>query len=103
MQCHYIDTDAFVLSIVSKDIIKGMKNLEDMCNFSNLDEKHELFSNKKLIGKFKLETPKNIWIDKFVCLRSKINSLKCDPSKNKFQVFLNLNQNILNLKSIKDV
>ena len=25
MQCHYIDTDAFVLNIVSKDIINGLK------------------------------------------------------------------------------
>ena len=33
-----------------------------MFDFSNLDEKHDLFSkkNKKVIGKFKVETPKNI-------------------------------------------
>ena len=27
-----------------------------------------------MVGKFKLETPKNIWIDEFVCLRSKVYS-----------------------------
>ena len=32
---------------------------------------------KKLIGKFKLETLKNIWIDEFFCLRSKAHSFNC--------------------------
>ena len=53
---------------------------------SNLDENHELFSNKnkKVIGKVKIETPKNIWIDEFVCLRSKVYSFKCkDEDENK--------------------
>ena len=27
--------------------------------------------NKKVVGKSKIETPKNIWIVDFVCLRSK--------------------------------
>ena len=88
IQLHYIDTDAFVLSVNTNDIIKDLKNLEDLFDFSNLDEKHELFSNKnkKRVGFFKIETPKNIWIDKFVCLGSKINSFKCgDDSKNKLK------------------
>ena len=41
-----------------------------------------------MIGKFKIETPKNIWIDEFVCLRSKAYSFKCknnDENKNKSQ------------------
>ena len=38
---------------------------------------------KKMIGKFIFETPENIWIDEFVCLRSKMYSFKCvDDSKN---------------------
>ena len=84
---HYMDTDSFVLSVNTKDIIKDLKNLEDIFDFSNLDKNHELFSNKnkKVIGKFKIETPKNIWIDEFVCLRSKMYAFKCaDDSKNKF-------------------
>ena len=88
IQVHYIDTDAFVLSIKTQDIIKDLKNLEDIFDFSNLDKNNELFSNKneKVIGKFKIETPKNIWIDEFVCLRSKMYAFKCGgDSKNKLK------------------
>ena len=63
-----------------------MKNLENLFDFSNLDENHDFFSNKtkKVIGKFKIETPKNIWIDEFICLRSKAHSFKCnDNNENK--------------------
>ena len=44
--------------------------------------------NKKVIGKFKIETPKNIFIDEFGCLRSKAYSFKCKDkieSKNKIK------------------
>ena len=90
LQLHYIDTDGMFLSMKTKDIIKDLKNLEEIFDFSNLDENHELFShkNKKIIGKFKIETPKNIWIDEFVCLRSKAYSFKCknnDENKNKIK------------------
>ena len=39
----------------------------------------KLFSNinKKVLGKFKIETLKNIWIDEFIALRSKAYSFKC--------------------------
>ena len=36
-----------ILSMKTENIIKYSKNLEDNFDFSNLDEKHELFSNKK--------------------------------------------------------
>ena len=90
IQLHYMDTDSFVLSVNTKDIIKDLKNLENIFDFSNLDKNHEIFSNKnkKIIGKFKIETPKNIWIDEFVCLRSKAYSFKCkneDENKNKIK------------------
>ena len=88
IQLHYMDTDSFVLSVDTKDIIKDIKNLEDIFGFSNLDKNHELFShkNKKVIGILKIETPINIWIDEFVCLRSKMYAFKCgDDSKNKFK------------------
>ena len=71
-----------------EDIIKYLKNLEDIFDFSKLDKNHELFSdkNKKLIGKFKFETPENIWIHDFVCLRSKMCAFKCgDDSKKKLK------------------
>ena len=85
---HYMDTDSFVLSLNTIDIIKDFKNLEDIFDFSNLDENHELFSNKnkKVIGKFKTETPRNIWIDEFICLRSKMYAFKSGKdSKNKLK------------------
>ena len=77
------------LSMKTKDIIKDLKNLEDIFDFSNLDKYHELYSekNKKVIGKFKIETPKNICIDEFVCLRSKAYSFKCkDNNENKNKI-----------------
>ena len=90
LQLHYIDTDGMILSMKTKDIIKDLKNLEDIFDFSNLDENHELFSNKnkKVIGKFKIETPRIIYVDEFFCLRSKTYSPKCknnDENKNKIK------------------
>ena len=88
IRLHYMDTDSFVLNVNTNDIIKDLKNLEDIFDFGNLDENHELFSNKnkKVLGKFKIETPKNNWIDEFICLRSKMYAFKCgDDSKNKLK------------------
>ena len=90
LQLHYVDTDGVILSMKTENIIKDLKNLEGIFDFSNLDENHELFSNKnkKIIGKFKIEIPKIIWIDEFICLRSKVYSFKCkdkDENKNKIK------------------
>ena len=42
--------------------------------------------NKKVIGKFKIGTPKNIWIDEFICLRSKMYAYRCENDcKNKLK------------------
>ena len=88
LQLHYVDTDGGILSMKTKNIINDLKNLEDIFDFSNLDEKHELFSNKnKKLGFFKIKTPINIWIDEFVCLRSKAYSFKCkDNNENKNKI-----------------
>ena len=69
-----MDCDSFVLSLKTENVTKDFKNLEDVFDFSSLDKDHEIFSNKnkKVIGKFKIETPKNIWIDEFIALRSKM-------------------------------
>ena len=88
IQLHYMDCDSFVLGIETQNIFNDLKNLEDFFDFSNLDKKHELFSNKnkKVVGKFKIETPENIWIDEFIALRSKCYAFKCgDNSKNKLK------------------
>ena len=86
IQSRYIDTDSFVLSVNTKDFIRKLKTLEDLFDFSNLIENHKLFSNKnkKVIGNFTIEKPKNFWIDEFVCLRSKKYAFKCgkDSKKN---------------------
>ena len=61
-QNHYTDCDSMVLSIKTDDIISDLKILEDLFDFSNLNSKNELFSNKnkKVLGKFKIETPESI-------------------------------------------
>ena len=105
LQLYYIDTDGMFLSMKTENIIMDLKNLEDIFDFSNLDKNHELYSerNEKSIGFFKIETPKNVWIDDFVCLKSKAYSFKCKDNKedkNKIKGFLILSQNILNLKKI---
>ena len=46
LQLHYIDTDGMILSMKTKDIIKDLKNLEEIFDFSNLDKNHELYSEK---------------------------------------------------------
>ena len=45
IQLHYMDCDSFVLSLKAENVIKDLKNFEDMFDFSNLDKDHELFSN----------------------------------------------------------
>ena len=85
---HYMDTDSFILSVNTKDIIKDLKKSEDVFDLSNIDKNHELFrdKNEKVISKIKIETPKNIWIDEFICLGSKMYAFKCgDDSKNKLK------------------
>ena len=73
MHLHYLDADGIVISINTKDIIKDLKSLEELIDFSNLNGNHELIINKneKGIGKFKLETPKIIWKDELEvkCMR----------------------------------
>ena len=63
----------------TKHIFNDLKTLEDIFDFSNLEESHVLFSNKnkEVFGFFKIETSKKIWIDELVCLRSKLFSFKC--------------------------
>ena len=60
LQLHYIGTDCFVLSIDSDNTNNDLKDLENIFDFSNLDNNRELYStkHKKLVGKFKTETPK---------------------------------------------
>ena len=84
------NTDILVFSVNTKINIKVLKNLEDLFDFSKLNKNHELYNdkNRKVIGKFKIETPKNFWIDECICLRSKVYSFKCgDDIKIKLKRF----------------
>ena len=92
VQIHYQDTDAFIMSLKSKDIINDLGELQrryDLFDFSNLDKNHKLFSieHKKIPGHLKIETPKSLYIDKFVCLRSKCYAYitQLDGYNNKFK------------------
>ena len=47
---------------------------------------YSVIEKKRVNGKLEIETPKNIWIDDFVCLRSKMYSFRCrDVRKNKLK------------------
>ena len=46
LQLHYMDTDSFVSSVITNDIIKDLKNLKDIFDFSKLDKDDGFFSNK---------------------------------------------------------
>ena len=88
LELHYMDTDSFELSVNAKDIVEELKNLEDLFEFSNINEDHELCSikNKKVVGKFEREILKNTCFEKFICLRSKMYAFKCgNDSKNKLK------------------
>ena len=67
-----------ILSMKTKIIIIDWNNLKYIFDFSIVDKNHELFSNenKDVIGKFKLETPKNVILDEIVCLRNKMYAFK---------------------------
>ena len=85
-----MDCDSFVLRLKTEDIIKDIKKLEDIFDFSNLDKDYELFSNKnkKVNGKFKTKTPTNIWMKECIAMRSKCYAFKCgDDSKKQIETY----------------
>ena len=60
VQLHYMDTDSFVLSFDSQleNLIEFLKQNKDEFDFIELDNAHQLYNptNKKIIGKMKIET-----------------------------------------------
>ena len=46
IQLDYMDTDSFVLSVKTNDIIEDLYNLKNYFHFSNLNESDKLFSNE---------------------------------------------------------
>ena len=67
VKLHYMDTDSFILSNKTKDLIKDLEYFKDDFDFSELDENHELYDtiNKKVTGKMKIETSPIIELDVF--------------------------------------
>ena len=55
-----------------------------------MNEYNEILSNKnkKVIGKFEIESLRNIWLDEFICVRNKMYAFKCgDDSKSELKGF----------------
>ena len=73
VKLHYMDTDSFILSIKTGDLINDLEHFKDDFDFSELDPSHELYNsiNKKVIGKMNIETSPIIELNNFVALRSK--------------------------------
>ena len=76
VQIHYQDTDAYIMSIKTTDVVNDLTILQNrykMFDFSNLNKDHKLFSNeyKKIPGYLKIETPKSIYIYRQICLLEK--------------------------------
>ena len=86
IKLHYMDTDSFVLTIETNDIEKDLEHFKNDFDFSDINKSNKLYSdiNKKVIGKFKIETSPHITIDEFISLRSKSYSFKIkDINKSK--------------------
>ena len=56
-----MDCDSFFISFKTKGIIKDLSESKDFLSFSTSSEKLVLFSfvEKKLFGKFEIETPRS--------------------------------------------
>ena len=79
-----MDTVSFILSVNNNKTTKDLQNLNGKFLFRKLKKDHELFSKKKkVMGKFKKENSKNVFIDEFICLRSKAYSVKCGSDNKK--------------------
>ena len=89
-EVHYMDTDSFVLSINTNNIMEDLKNLYCFFRFQLSKKNQELFSkrNQKVLEEIKIDTPTNTWMYEFSCLRSKANTFKCSDEKtNKLKNF----------------
>ena len=74
LQLQYWDTDSFVLGLNTKDIIKDLRNLNELIDLGNLSKNQELIiiKNEGVVQKFNIETPEKNWVEEFVCLKSKM-------------------------------
>ena len=82
-----MDTDSFILSIKTTNVLKHMDYFKIDFDFSELDTSHELYDtiNKKVIGKMKIETSPII---AHILAVQKIDKLALNPFDDK-RVYLN--------------
>ena len=73
IKLHYMDTDSFILSIETRNLLKDLEYLKDDFDFKELDKNHQIYdiTKKKFIGKMKIGTSPIIELDNVVSLRSK--------------------------------
>ena len=95
IQIDYQDTDAMVISVKTKDYVDDLDKLQEQYkinDFSNLNKDHKLFSNefKKLPRYIKVETPKPLYINEFVCLRRKCYAYTTELDGNDKKIKRNL-------------
>ena len=84
IQLQYTDCESFVMSAQTDDIVNDLKETYKMYDFHNLDSNHELYDNRleKIPGYLNIETPKSLYLDKFVAFRSKSYSYFAEESVN---------------------
>ena len=65
IKLQYMDTDSFILSTKTEDLIRDLEYFKNDFDFSELDKSHEIYNtmNKKVMGKMKRETSPIIDID----------------------------------------
>jgi hypothetical protein len=78
----FTDTDSLCYEIKTEDAFQDMIDDKHMFDFSDFPETHKCHNkeNKKVPGKFKLETMDKVAVE-FVGLRSKLYSLLLDNDK----------------------
>ena len=88
-----MDTASFVWSVNTDDICKHLQNLINLSDFSKKESWITQWTKtKKVLGKFKVETPENIWKDGFLCLNSKLFAIKITTeTRINWKVFKNHN------------
>ena len=74
----------YLLLSETENLTNDFKIVENLFDFSNLNENHELFSiKKKVVGKYKNETLELIWVDEFLALRGGAYSFKWNDKNTK--------------------
>ena len=85
-----MDCASFILIIKSDDLIKELVKLrerKDVFDIGNIDKKHPLYSSikKKVVGKYKIETPDAVTLNEFVTSPAKTHSFTCDKLEKKME------------------